>query len=65
MTKNIRITHNTFIDNVYGYGSAIQVNGWDQSSDYSEIIVEFNDNVVYGESEAEDCPADGSFCKPV
>jgi len=41
------------------------VKGWDKASDYSEIIVEFNDNHVYGESEAEDCPADGSFCKPL
>jgi hypothetical protein len=24
-----------------------------------------NDNKIYGESEASDCPADGSFCKPV
>jgi len=26
--------------------------------------VELSDNVIYGESEIPDCPADGSFCKP-
>jgi len=28
-------------------------------------VKEFNDNYIFGESEAEDCPKDGSFCKPV
>jgi len=40
------------------------VNGF-TPSEYEDMIVELNDNVIYGESEASDCPEDGSFCKPV
>lgn len=27
-------------------------------------MIELNDNKIYGESEADDCPDDESFCKP-
>ena len=63
-TMKFIVSHSTFIDNRWGYGAALSVKGWSKTSDYGETIVEFNDNHVYGQSEAEDCPADGSFCKP-
>lgn len=29
------------------------------------MLIELSDNKIYGETEISDCPADGSFCKPL
>jgi hypothetical protein len=52
------------IDNRNGFGSTLE---WPlfTPEDYEDLIVELNDNFIYGESAASDCPDDGSFCKPV
>jgi hypothetical protein len=54
----------TLIDNRNGFGATMGVKEY-SADDYGEILVELNDNKIYGESEASDCPKDGSFCRPV
>ena len=62
-TKRVLFEKMIMIDNVNGFGGAlVQSEGTD--GDYEESLVELNDNKIYGESEASDCPPDGSFCKP-
>ena len=63
-SDHVKISHSTLIDNRNGFGAQVKVNGF-TPSEYEDMIVELNDNVIYGESEASDCPEDGSFCKPV
>jgi hypothetical protein len=47
----------TMIDNMKGFGASLGAR-----DDLSPILIELNDNKIYGESEIDDCPADGSFC---
>lgn len=63
-TLHVIFTNMTMIDNRNGFGGSLQVDGYSEN-EYKDLIVEFNDNKIYGESEASDCPADRSFCKPV
>lgn len=63
-TLHIKITSHTMLDNRNGFGATMQVDAY-QPTEYGDVIIELNDNTIYGEIEADDCPADGSFCKPV
>jgi hypothetical protein len=53
-------SHMTMIDNVGGFSGGI---GGPKLGEHHDYVIEFNDNKVYGESAADDCPADGSYCK--
>lgn len=63
-TKHVIFSHFTMIDNRAGFGASARQGAY-QPSDYADVILEFNDNIIFGECEASDCPKDGSFCKPV
>jgi hypothetical protein len=45
----------TMIDNVEGFGAALATSG-------DSSLIMLNDNKIYGETEATDCPDDGSYC---
>jgi len=49
----------TFIDNRVGFTANI-VNKPDE---YDDLLIEFNDIKIYGESESPDCPNNGGFCQ--
>jgi len=55
----------TMIDNRNGFGASLKIPDAYKARDYADINIQLNDNKIYGECEASDCPADGSFCKPV
>ena len=46
----------TMIDNHLGFGAALG------AGDGANAVVFIKNNKIYGESEALDCPGDGSFC---
>jgi hypothetical protein len=48
------------IDNVGGISGGI---GKPKLGEHHDYVIEFNDNKIYGENAADDCPADGSYCK--
>lgn len=50
----------TMIDNREGFGATLKNVG---DTEYNEILIELNDNKIYGESEISDCPYDGE-CSP-
>jgi hypothetical protein len=54
-SNEVRFHHMTMVDNREGFGSSLKA-----ASDASTIML--NDNHIYGESEATDCPSDGSYC---
>jgi hypothetical protein len=64
-TQNVILSHMTMIDNRNGFGAAMKNGPIFTARDYAPGTIQLNDNKIYGECEASDCPADGSFCKPV
>lgn len=53
------MSHMTMIDNRLGFGASIA-----NADEYNTLLVELNDNLLYGEAEEiSDCPDDGSYCK--
>jgi hypothetical protein len=61
-TKEVRFHHMTMIDNREGFGATLAISGDDA---YGGSLVMLMDNKIYGETEATDCPEDGSYCKVV
>jgi len=59
--KKVKLSHMTMIDNREGFGANVA----NSANEYEDLIVEINDNHVYGETESPDCPADGGFCLQV
>lgn len=57
--KKVIISNTIMIDNINGFGAAMS------GVDYSDLLIELNDNKIYGESEIPDCPQDGEggYCK--
>jgi len=50
----------TMIDNREGFGASLESNG---ENAYAGPLIMLNDNHIYGETEATDCPPDESYCK--
>jgi hypothetical protein len=61
-TKEIRFHHMTMIDNREGFGASLAISG---SAAYGGSLIQLMDNKIYGETEATDCPEDGSYCKVI
>lgn len=60
-SREVRMHHMTMIDNRQGFGSSLAVA--DDANQYSGSLIMLSDNKIYGETEATDCPEDGSYCK--
>jgi hypothetical protein len=58
-TKKVVVNRMTFIDNRVGFTSNI-VN---KNDEYGDLLLEFNDIKIYGESDSPDCPNNGGFCQ--
>ncbi len=55
-TKNVKFHHMISIDQRRGFGAQA-------SGDFHEgTSITLEDNIIYGESPADDCPKDGSYC---
>jgi hypothetical protein len=50
----------TMIDNVGGLSAGI---GSPPHGEHHPYVIEFTDNKIYGETEADDCPPNGGYCK--
>jgi len=49
----------TFIDNRLGFTAYIA----NKIDEYGDLLIEFNDIKIYGESDSPDCPNNGGFCQ--
>ena len=56
----VRFTNMTMIDNAKGIGLLIAAK---ESREYGDIITNFTNNIIYGDSPAPDCPSTGGgYC---
>jgi hypothetical protein len=58
--QKVIFSNMTAIDNALGIGVGLAMKG---PNEYKDVVMELNDNKIYGESPAPDCPPDGGYCQ--